>query len=165
MISSITSSFFNYSEHYNPLTTQLPDDFQDFNPLTIPLSDDSQRSYTVIRTPISEEPVLPSPFIDLPSFLNIKEMNAVPEELHENPLFQEYTDPISYEPLFDPVFDRNEPKHIYERASILRWLQVHNTSPLTRKSMTEDDLVPALDLKEKLTKRYVIIYFKNIRNY
>lgn len=93
------------------------------------------------------------PVLDLRAFSSVEEMDAVPEELHEDPFFQENTDPISYEPLFDPVADRKEPKHIYERSSIIRWLQNHDTSPLTMRPMTKDDLVPLSELKETINKK------------
>lgn len=123
-----------------------------FNSLTLQLSDDSQGRYTIVGVSIPERPIPPSlPSIDpLP---NIGKIDAIPEELQEDPLFQEYTDPISYEPIFDPVADKNEPKHIYERATIVQWLQSNYTSPLTRKPMTEADLVPVPELKEKINEK------------
>ena len=134
------SSFSNYS--------------RDFNPLVVQLSDDPQSKYTIVRISIPERPIPPSPpSIDPFSLPKIEEMKAVPEDLQEDPLFQEHTDPISYEPILDPVADKNEPKHIYERANIVQWLKTNPTSPLTRKPMTEADLVPVPELKEKFNEK------------
>lgn len=94
-----------------------------------------------------------SSFIPEKSVPNVEEMNAVPEELHEDPFFQAYEDPISYQPIFNPVADRNEPKHIYEEETIRQWLANHKTSPLTMQPMTTDDLIPLPDLKEKINKK------------
>lgn len=128
--------------------------FQYFNPLTIQLSDNPQNRYTIARFSVPKRPIPPSPpSIDPLHFPKVEKIDAVPEELHGDFLFQEHTDPISYEPIFDPVADKNEPKHIYERATIVRWLKDHNTSPLTRKLMTEADLVPVPELKEKINEK------------
>jgi hypothetical protein len=134
---SAISSFSSYSQYFNPLTVQL--------------SDDPQSRYTIVRVSLPERPRPPSP----PSIdpFSPPKVDAVPEELQEDSLFQEHTDPISYEPILDPVADKNEPKHIYERANIVRWLQTHNTSPLTRRPMTEADLVPVPELKEKINEK------------
>lgn len=121
-------------------------------PLTIQLSDDPQSRYTIANVYTPTKPAPPSP-PSVEPFPKIEKMDAVPEELAEDPFFQEYTDPIYYTPIFDPVADKNEPKHIYERASIIRWLKDHHTSPLTRKPMTEDDLVPVPQLKEKINEK------------
>ncbi|MGB7978086.1 MAG: U-box domain-containing protein [Chlamydiales bacterium] len=137
---SATSSFSGYS-HY-------------FNPLLIQLSDDPQSRYTIVRVSIPERPIPPSPpSVDRFSLPQAAEIGAVPEELHQDALFQAHIDPIFYEPILDPVADKNEPKHIYERANILLWLKDHPTSPLTRKPMTTADLVPVLELKEKINEK------------
>jgi hypothetical protein len=127
---------------------------QYFNPLPIQLSDDSQSRYTIVRVSIPERPIPPSPpSVDPLSLPQVEEIDAVPEELQGDALFQEHTDPISYEPILDPVADTNEPKHIYERATIVRWLKDHQISPLTRRPMTEADLVPVPELKGKINEK------------
>lgn len=126
-----------------------------FSQLTVQLADSPQGRYTIVRAPIiPDRPVPPSlPTIAPLSLPNAEKIKAVPEELQEDPFFQKNADPISFEPLFDPVADRNQLKHIYERATITQWLQNHNTSPLTRGRMTVADLVPVPELKKQINAK------------
>ena len=48
--------------------------------------------------------------------------------------------PITGLPLTDPVVDPEG--NTYERNAILHWLETHPTSPLTRQSLSVDQLVP-----------------------
>lgn len=121
-----------------------------YNPITIRLIDHPQSRYP-FGISIPEKPVRPSPPTIEP--VSSPKVDAVPEDLHEDALFQVHIDPISYEPILDPVADKNEPKHIYERATIVRWLKDHPTSPLTRRPMTEADLVPVPELKEQINEK------------
>jgi hypothetical protein len=160
----MNSAIGSYSNYFNPLTIQLSDDPQSsrytivrapipessFQPSS-PVGHSLSSRYTITRVSIPERPVQPS----LPAIepLSLEGIDAVPEELHEDALFEEHTDPISLEPILDPVADKNEPKHIYERATIVRWLKTNHTSPLTRKPMTEADLLPIPDLKERINEK------------
>lgn len=47
---------------------------------------------------------------------------------------------ITYQTMTDPVVDGDG--HTYEREAIVQWLRVHHTSPMTRRSMTIDELRP-----------------------
>jgi len=47
---------------------------------------------------------------------------------------------ITYQTMTDPVVDADG--HTYEREAIVQWLRVHHTSPMTRRSMTIDELRP-----------------------
>ena len=47
---------------------------------------------------------------------------------------------ITYQTMVDPVVDADG--HTYEREAIVQWLRVHGTSPMTRRSMTIDELRP-----------------------
>lgn len=161
-MNSPIGSYSNYSQNFNPLTVQQFDDPQSSRSTIVRIPKSSFHSsslvgpslssrYSVTRVSIPERPIQPS----LPAIepLSLEEIEAVPEELHEEDLFKEHTDPISFEPILDPVADKNEPKHIYERATIVRWLKTNHTSPLTRKPMTEADLVSIPELKERINEK------------
>ena len=47
---------------------------------------------------------------------------------------------ITYQTMTDPVVDADG--HTYEREAIVQWLRIHSTSPMTRRSMTIDELRP-----------------------
>lgn len=126
--------------HNYPMMYQFP----------VQLTNDPRSRYTVVRVNIPVRPVLQLPTVPLSA---VDTMSAVPDEIQEDAFFQENTDPISCEPLFDPVADRNNPKHIYERASIVTWLQTHQTSPMTRQPMTVHDLVAVPELKDAINKK------------
>ncbi len=51
------------------------------------------------------------------------------------------TCPITLDPVVEPVRLLGE-QVAYERAALERWVQDHGTSPLTRKSVRKDDIVP-----------------------
>lgn len=66
--------------------------------------------------------------------------------------------PISRELLVDPVRIQSEnTPGAYERANITRWLQTRGTSPNTRQPASEDDLVPAEDIRDNI-RRFVARY-------
>lgn len=48
--------------------------------------------------------------------------------------------PITQQIMTDPVTDRDG--NTYDRAAIMQWLSTNNTSPITRRPMTADELVP-----------------------
>jgi len=56
-----------------------------------------------------------------------------------------YLCPLTYSLMKDPVIDRDG--NTFERAAIERWLETHDTSPLTKKPMFWRDLVPNRLLK------------------
>ena len=45
----------------------------------------------------------------------------------------------------DPVVDKEG--NTYDKSAIIKWLENHSTSPITRKSLTKEDLVPNRALK------------------
>lgn len=47
---------------------------------------------------------------------------------------------ITSQNMTDPVIDKDG--YTYERAAIEQWLHIHGTSPMTRQSMTVDELRP-----------------------
>jgi hypothetical protein len=60
-------------------------------------------------------------------------------------LARDLTCPITGEILIDPVVAADG--HTYERQAIERWLQDHQTSPLTNAALTSKQLLPNLRLK------------------
>ncbi|CAJ1953504.1 unnamed protein product [Cylindrotheca closterium] len=56
--------------------------------------------------------------------------------------------PLTHEPLVDPVIDHEG--NTYEKTAILEWLAIHPTSPLTRKSLTEKQLIPNRAIKHAI---------------
>lgn len=57
----------------------------------------------------------------------------------------EYTCPISYELMADPVI--LEDGHTYERSAIERWLETNSISPITRQSVSASSLKPNFALR------------------
>lgn len=64
----------------------------------------------------------------------------------------EFICPISYEMMTDPVILSDG--HTYERASIMAWLQTHNTSPLTNRPVNAADIKPNYALRSAI-ERYM----------
>ena len=56
--------------------------------------------------------------------------------------------PLTHEPFMDPVVDHEG--HTYEKEAILQWLTRDPTSPLTRRRLTKDQLVPNRAVKEAI---------------
>ena len=48
--------------------------------------------------------------------------------------------PITNDVMIDPVIDYEG--NTYERSAILKWLQINNTSPVTRSPLRVDQLIP-----------------------
>jgi len=59
--------------------------------------------------------------------------------------------PITLEVMKDPVVDPQG--HSYERAAIEEWLKERGTSPMTRKPMSADQLIPNRALKDSIEAR------------
>lgn len=56
--------------------------------------------------------------------------------------------PITCEIMKDPVIGNDG--HTYERDAIVKWLSVHNKSPMTKQTMTIDNLVPNIALRNTI---------------
>jgi len=54
--------------------------------------------------------------------------------------------PLTLKLFEDPVVDREG--HTYERVAILKWLDSHSTSPMTRQNLRSTDLTPNRKVKE-----------------
>ena len=56
--------------------------------------------------------------------------------------------PISYETFRDPMTEEEGTcEHTFERAHIQEWLADHKTCPMSRRPLTEDQLIPDSDLR------------------
>ena len=60
--------------------------------------------------------------------------------------------PITGSPFQDPVVDPEG--NTYERAAILLWLEIHPTSPLTRKPLSPEQLVPNRAMQALIAHQY-----------
>lgn len=67
--------------------------------------------------------------------------------LEQRPLSESYYCPITFNLIHDPVIDADG--HTFERAAVVHWIvSKGGTSPITRKSVTVEDLYPNNALKE-----------------
>jgi len=62
----------------------------------------------------------------------------------------DFSCPITKEIMTDPVLAPDG--YSYERESIVMWLSQNGTSPVTRQTMTVEELVDNTELKAKITK-------------
>jgi len=104
-------------------------------------------------------PQHPVPQHEVPGLyeLDLQRFTFIPLPLHDDILFQRFVCPISQEPIRDPVRD---PTNIhlnggtlYERRAILRWLQLHQVSPMTHQPLFANQLIPAPALKAVIDAR------------
>lgn len=77
-------------------------------------------------------------------------LEKIPTALGEDEFFKKNTCPILDEPLRFPVRDRNHPMHVYEKRAILEWLERNPTSPLTRETLTVEDLIACDELQKEI---------------
>lgn len=61
------------------------------------------------------------------------------------------TCPITLQVFRDPVVAKDG--HVYERSAIVRWIEIHGTSPLTREPLTVEDLQSDEYLKYLASRR------------
>ena len=66
----------------------------------------------------------------------------------KNQIAQAFLCPITLEVMKDPVIDKEG--NSYEKSAILEWLQTHDTSPMTRRPLSAEDLSPNRALKDLL---------------
>lgn len=90
-----------------------------------------------------------SPLVNI--FINLYEHLDQPEDIEPN-LSPNLIDPISADPLIDPVQTRCE--HPFNRLEITAWLQSgHDSCPICRASVRETDLVPIPALAEMVVEQ------------
>jgi hypothetical protein len=75
-----------------------------------------------------------------PLEVQLVQLPFIPAALHDDATFSRYVCPITGEPIRDPVGDPNGVT-LYERAAILRWIQLHHISPITRAPLAAPQLV------------------------
>jgi hypothetical protein len=59
-----------------------------------------------------------------------------------------YTCPISLDIMIDPVITKQG--YTFERSAVVKWLETHNTCPLTREPLNVSDLVPNKALRQTI---------------
>ena len=87
---------------------------------------------------------------------DLKKCTVIPEFLNEDFVFSKYCCPISSLPIRDPVGDpttESSTTILYDRLHIVRWLSSNSTSPVTRRPLTVEQLVPKPLLKELIDQR------------
>jgi len=80
----------------------------------------------------------------------VKDKDAELKKLEEPP--DAFMCPITKEIMLDPVIDKEG--NSYERAAIMEWLRNHNTSPVTRNPLSQDDLTENRALKNAIHEYY-----------
>jgi hypothetical protein len=78
--------------------------------------------------------------------------NAKAAEKKEDDMPESFMCPLTQEVLRDPVVDPEG--NSYERSAIESWLEKNNTSPITRKPLRKEDLVPNRALREVIAEHY-----------
>ena len=70
---------------------------------------------------------------------------------------------ISLEIMDKPVYDRKNPKIKFEEKNILEWLKTKKTHPVTKTSLTAEDLVNDTELEKQISSyiNYCRQYVKN----
>jgi hypothetical protein len=63
----------------------------------------------------------------------------------ETPMPSDFICPLTHEPFREPVITKDG--HTYEKSSISKWLETHNTSPLTGAPLADKSLIPNLALR------------------
>lgn len=93
--------------------------------------------------------------IDGEEILNLKRATSIPDIFYKDIIFSKYICPISLQPIRYVVQDptANGAPIYYERDKIASWLVNHNTSPMTRLELKEEDLVPRPDIQSIIDQR------------
>lgn len=91
-----------------------------------------------------------------PEDLDFRGFSIIPVPLHQDEIFSRFICPITKIPIRDPVRDPTTSQNVnvlYERQAILNWLQVNQTSPITREILQPDQLVESPGLKLLIDRR------------
>lgn len=88
-------------------------------------------------------------FFPLVSTSTFKE---VPEALHTLEFFSTHTCSITSLPIRFIVADKRHPDHFYEKEAIVEWINRDHRSPLTRESMTTNDLVECPEIQRTINQ-------------
>lgn len=79
---------------------------------------------------------------------------VIPDYIYDLPVPDQYICPITTQIMTDPVILTDG--HVYERSAIQKWLQTHNTSPITNATVCKNTLIPCFTLKT-LIEEYIEI--------
>ncbi len=93
-----------------------------------------------------------SPGLDLDNL----DYEPIPEEFEDDEILKNFICPITQAPMRYPVTAPNDnrgPDHHFERRAILAWLQNHNTHPITRAPLNENDLRENLEMRAIIEMR------------
>lgn len=93
---------------------------------------------------------------DISLYQNLTQLDEIPPLFHQDPILSKFICPISLCPIRHPVRDPHS-KTIYERASILKWIEEHSTSPMTRLPLTKEQLIPSLAISCLINYRLDIL--------
>ncbi len=80
-------------------------------------------------------------------------LSSIPTYLENDPILSENVCPITGLPIRHPVSDPVCRDHVYEERAIRRWLERNPVSPLTRKPMSPEDLMPRPDITGRIEER------------
>jgi hypothetical protein len=83
---------------------------------------------------------------------NFVSRNTIPPQFYTDSVLKEYTCLITKVPIRHPVIDPTT-KTLYERAAIEQWINENHTSPLTRRPLKKEELIPANDVAERINTR------------
>lgn len=101
-----------------------------------------------VAKPLSGSTPLPQQ-IDSFDFLKL---SCIPDALHDDIVFKRYVCPITNCPIRFPVGDPNG-VHVYEMNAILREIEIRQRSPMTKISLTQEQLIPKPHLQALIDDR------------
>ncbi len=96
------------------------------------------------------------PYTDEYQDCDLLKLDTIPFYLHTDPILSKYICVITREPIRHIVADPNR-KALYEKEAILRWIKQNHTSPLTRCTLTEADLIPLPALQSLIDSRLALL--------
>jgi hypothetical protein len=74
-----------------------------------------------------------------------KQADSEPAESGQNFVESDFQDPITLDLIKDPVFLISTSGQFYSRDELTKWVEVHNTNPLTRELCTLSDIITVTD--------------------
>src|SRR5688572_28596565 len=80
--------------------------------------------------------------------------------LEEDIIPLSFISPITNEPMTDPVICNNG--YSFEKTAILKWLQEHNTNPITRNPLERSQLRENRALKDAISEFFALLEIKNV---
>lgn len=114
------------------------------------------------QLPGNDAAQLPENIVDADNLFNFKKLSLIPVEFHQDPTLSKYSCPLTLSPIRNIVQDptaQGEEPIFYERDAIALWLASNQTSPMTRRPLTLEQLFPRFDLQELIDAR--LEFFEN----